>query len=1162
MITTPQVWDETRDLPGQQGEVIYLENGNILTYFGTVINGEEVAFARISDSFGNEVVAPFLLSIFFESTSGLGESLEDVIALPGGGFAVLTSLPQSNTNELVLDIYNSAGNLINNFNLNADLDNSDTYTVLNANLTVSADGDIQISATAILPDFLNPEIIGWTLDANNNISAPYVVDNNGQIGFDPNGEDPRVIDAVALDSGRIASLIVERDFFIPASRATIDIVFTDADGGNPFVLELTGPNGNTFGNGGIDILSPPSITYIGNGNLVVLYRTDSSAGGDGNWYVARFDGTTFNGNPLTDTDLLDTGSQSQANIQPTLTALENSNGTPNGEYLVSFIDEANNEIFIQRYDSNHNRIGSAVEIDIEANSEYSIELLDGNRFMVMFENPNGDAQQIIYTYDDESGLFDAAGNYLGTTGNDNVLGMAGVPGYYLSAGDDIITEANFEDGVIVDMGADDDIFFASLGNNADYANNVTIDGGSGLDFYLAGSANSTQNITVDFETGGVITVDGISGTRTITNIEGFISGSGDDDIRADDNESRLSGGAGDDFLSGRGGDDIVSGGSGDDILFGGNEEDEVNGNADDDTIIGGRGDDDLNGGTGNDTFYQWNHGPSGVGFTDTIDGGDDFDTIIMRIYDADGPQNFSGIDYNFNLSAQGAGSITGGNEIINFTNIELIIDGTGDATFLGSSGNDQFFGNDGDDIITGGDSLDVLIGGDDNDTFIYTDTSDLFGGSTTFQGAVLLSEVIDGGAGTDRIVVDIADGDELELNEVTIVSIEEIEFAQSQIQGQSNTVLLDAEQVTTGSRSFASNLNIIGSNGQGGFADRISISMADITELDLSQWTFENWGRDNQIIEIIGDADDEVITGSSQDDFLIGGLGADIINGGDGNDTVSYQRSTEGIKVFNSDRSGSGGEAEGDRLINVENIVGSNFADEIILDSDTAIDNVVNSGGGDDRIRDRNDGENTYNTGAGEDRVFGGGDIDIIDGGSESDDLFGGRGNDIIEGGAGNFRDTLFGGANDDILNGGDGNDALRGNTGEDTLNGGGGTDNLQGGNQSDILNGGSGIDTLDGGSGNDILNGGADNDRLTGGSSNDLFIFENGSGTDRITDFNFGAGDQIDLTDFGLADFDAVTALATEVNGDVRIQLDADDRLILLDTTLASLDANDFILS
>jgi hypothetical protein len=33
-------------------------------------------------------------------------------------------------------------------------------------------------------------------------------------------------------------------------------------------------------------------------------------------------------------------------------------------------------------------------------------------------------------------------------------------------------------------------------------------------------------------------------------------------------------------------------------------------------------------------------------------------------------------------------------------------------------------------------------------------------------------------------------------------------------------------------------------------------------------------------------------------------------------------------------------------------------------------------------------------------------------------------------------------------------------------------------------------------------------------------------------------------------------------VNGDVRIQLDGDDRLILENITLAELDANDFILS
>ena len=304
----------------------------------------------------------------------------------------------------------------------------------------------------------------------------------------------------------------------------------------------------------------------------------------------------------------------------------------------------------------------------------------------------------------------------------------------------------------------------------------------------------------------------------------------------------------------------------------------------------------------------------------------------------------------------------------------------------------------------------------------------------------------------------------------------------------------------------------------------------------------------------------ENVIGSVHDDLFGGTVGANTFDGGDGVDTVTYADSAEGITVFTSGRGGRAG-AEGDRLNNIENITGSSQQDQIVLNSGSAVDNVVNAGDGDDRIRERDGGTNILNGEDGDDNLFGGSGNDTLNGGNDSDNLFGGQGNDTLNGGDDAARDALFGSSGDDILNGGGGNDALRGNTGMDTLNGGDGTDNLQGGNQNDILNGDAGVDTLDGGSGNDILNGGTGNDRLTGGGSNDIFIFEDGSGIDRITDFNFGSGDRIDLTDFNLADFDAVMALATEVNGDVRIQLDGDDRLILEDTTLASLDADDFIL-
>ena len=314
--------------------------------------------------------------------------------------------------------------------------------------------------------------------------------------------------------------------------------------------------------------------------------------------------------------------------------------------------------------------------------------------------------------------------------------------------------------------------------------------------------------------------------------------------------------------------------------------------------------------------------------------------------------------------------------------------------------------------------------------------------------------------------------------------------------------------------------------------------------------------------QLVGNGGNDALFGGAGSDMLIGGAGEDDLFGGSGVDTASYEGSASGVTVFTSGRGGRGGDGQGDKLDGIENIIGSDHQDQIVLNAATAVDNTVNAGDGDDRIRERDGGTNVLNGEDGDDNLFGGSGNDTLNGGNDSDNLFGGGGNDTLNGGDDAARDTLFGSSGDDILNGGGGNDALRGNTGMDTLNGGDGTDNLQGGNQNDILNGDAGVDTLDGGSGNDILNGGTGNDRLTGGGSNDIFIFEDGSGIDRITDFNFGSGDQIDLTDFNLADFDAVMALATEVNGDVRIQLDGDDRLILEDTTLASLDANDFILA
>ncbi len=166
-------------------------------------------------------------------------------------------------------------------------------------------------------------------------------------------------------------------------------------------------------------------------------------------------------------------------------------------------------------------------------------------------------------------------------------------------------------------------------------------------------------------------------------------------------------------------------------------------------------------------------------------------------------------------------------------------------------------------------------------------------------------------------------------------------------------------------------------------------------------------------------------------------------------DWVSYAGSdAEGVRIDlsvldgNNAATGSGGWAAGDKLIDIDNLIGSLTQINIL------------------------GGNANANT---------------LRGGNVGDTLSGGDGNDILEGGEGN--DNLYGGADDDILDGGAGLDDLYGGAGNDTLDGGAEDDRLYGGDGGDTLNGGAGVDTL---------NGGADAD---------TYLFGKGDGTDTITD-------------------------------------------------------------
>ena len=86
----------------------------------------------------------------------------------------------------------------------------------------------------------------------------------------------------------------------------------------------------------------------------------------------------------------------------------------------------------------------------------------------------------------------------------------------------------------------------------------------------------------------------------------------------------------------------------------------------------------------------------------------------------------------------------------------------------------------------------------------------------------------------------------------------------------------------------------------------------------------------------------------------------------------------------------------------------------------------------------------------------------------------------------------------------------------------------------------------------------------MIGNGGNDTYVFANGSGDDTITDFSAGAGagDVLNIVDFGFADFAAVLAATSDIGGSAVIQLDVDDTITLSGVLKAQLDADDFVIA
>ena len=439
------------------------------------------------------------------------------------------------------------------------------------------------------------------------------------------------------------------------------------------------------------------------------------------------------------------------------------------------------------------------------------------------------------------------------------------------------------------------------------------------------------------------------------------------------------------------------------------------------------------------------------------------------------------------------------------TNQRIIGTSAGDDIFavVGSSGNDTVFARSGDDEVRGGDGNDLLFGESGNDTLSGNANNDrLFGGlgdDTLFGGDgddVLAVETnlsnfgtdrLSGGAGFDRVTFETANIISVNGSPVTtIISPASagvfVNMISSFVPGFVGTI----GNVQGGSTEIFELL----SSPKGTIRDSSGTSavFADIEEFDLTSFTDE----------FLDSSASHIIDGGAGDDFIRGGGGADVIDGGDGNDTAMYFGSATGVSIslldFGSGGSGSFGDAQGDKLFNIENVFGSGHDDFVLGDGKA---NIL-------RGQDGND------------QLLGGAGADTVDGGEGNDTLRGGTGNDRIAGGNGTdgvqlldwngntagFLSSLSGAIT--LAEGtADGKAILTRSTFNtstftttktvietDTLNG---IENVAGSDFADTITGNSGSNTLEGRNGNDTLDGNKGSDILIGGDGIDTAAFTAG---------------------------------------------------------------------
>jgi Ca2+-binding RTX toxin-like protein len=406
----------------------------------------------------------------------------------------------------------------------------------------------------------------------------------------------------------------------------------------------------------------------------------------------------------------------------------------------------------------------------------------------------------------------------------------------------------------------------------------------------------------------------------------------------------------------------------------------------------------------------------GSDFADQLDG----DEAANKVTGNNGNDRLQGWGGADELHGGGADDFLWGME----GNDELHGD-SGDDELIGDLGDDDLHGGDGNDALEGGEGIDFLFGGD---------------GADTLAGGAGL-DFLDGGSGNDTLIGSPGDDS---YDGGTGIDVADFSYSGGNLEfdllSQTYVVVVSLDNQHPELNEHPEFFNVEGFIAGGG---------NDVLKGDTNDNYFDGGaGADG----LFGDSGDDTLNGGTGNDFLFGGDGDDLLLGGAGADhldgfaginTLSYASSATAVDVNLNGGIGIGGDAQGDTMVNISNVVASAHADTV---TGNGLDNEIHGGAGDDTLKGLS-GNDVLVGGAGADKFYGkgdpsyeGSDIDLVSyedsTSSVTVDLFhavpSSAGDSVgdefheIDGIIGtDFNDELYAGAFASMLVGGDGDDLL-----------------------------------------------------------------------------------------------------------------------------------------